>query len=135
MLGDSTWLFSQIIFYNKYKLINVHRLGLLLNLCCHISTANTKFKDFDKIQANLGSTVTFDLPPRFTTTAGLVASFEPAVQRVLQLVADQANNTSFAVTAQQRIFNLEKGEEDYMRVFGKSAIAELANLVEGKHCT
>lgn len=105
-------------------------LGLLLNLCCHISTANTKFKDFDKIQANLGSTVTFDLPPRFTTTAGLVASFEPAVQRVLQLVCDQANNTSFAVTSQQRIFNLEKGEEDYMRVFGKSAIAELANLVE-----
>ncbi len=105
-------------------------LALLLNLCCHISTANTKFKDFDKIQANLGSTVTFDLPPRFTTAAGLVASFEPAVQRVLQLVADQANNTSFAVTAQQRIFNLEKGEEDYMRVFGKSAIAELANLVE-----
>lgn len=105
-------------------------LGLLLNLCCHISTANTKFKDFDKIQANLGSTVTFDLPPRFTTTAGLVAAFEPAVQRVLQLVADQSNNTSFAVTSQQRIFNLEKGEEDYMRVFGKSAIAELANLVE-----
>lgn len=105
-------------------------LALLLNLCCHISTANTKFKDFDKIQANLGSTVTFDLPPRFTTTASLVASFQPAVQRVLQLVCDQANNTSFAVTSQQRIFNLEKGEEDYMRVFGKSAIAELANLVE-----
>lgn len=105
-------------------------LGLLLNLCCHISTANTRFKDFDKIQANLGSSVTFDLPPRFTTAAGLVASFEPAVQRVLQLVADQSNNTSFAVTAQQRIFNLEKGEEDYMRVFGKSAIAELANLIE-----
>jgi len=106
-------------------------LALLLNLCCHISTANTRFKDFDKIQANLGSTVTFDLPPRFTTTQGLVASFEPAVQRVLNLKADQANNTSFAVTSQQRIFNLEKGEEDYMRVFGKSAIAELANLVEG----
>lgn len=105
-------------------------LALLLNLCCHISTANTKFKDFDKIQANLGSSVTFDLPPRFTTTQGLVASFQPAAQRVLQLVADQSNNTSFAATAQQRIFNLEKGEEDYMRVFGKSAIAELANRVE-----
>lgn len=105
-------------------------LALLLNLCCHISTANTKFKDFDKIQANLGSTVTFDLPPRFTTTQGLVASFQPAAQRVLQLTCDQSNNTSFAVTSQQRIFNLEKGEEDYMRVFGKSAIAELANLVE-----
>lgn len=105
-------------------------LSLLYNLCCHLATANMKFKDFDKIQANLGSTVTFDLPPRATTTAGLVAAFQPAVQRVLQLVCDQANNSSFAVTAQQRIFNLEKGEEDYMRVFGKSFIAELANLVE-----
>jgi hypothetical protein len=105
-------------------------LGLLLNMACHINTSNKKFKDFDKIQANLGSTVTFDLPPRFTSAAGLVASFEPAAQRVLQLVADQANNTSFTVTSQQRIFNLEKGEEDYMKVFGKSAIAELANLVE-----
>lgn len=106
-------------------------LALLQNLCCHISTANTKFKDFDKIQANLGSTVTFDLPPRATTVAGLVASFQPADQRVLQLVADQSNNSSFAVTSQQRIFNLEKGEEDYMRVFGKSFIAELATQVEG----
>jgi hypothetical protein len=106
-------------------------LALLYNLCCHLATANMKFKDFDKIQANLGSTVTFDLPPRAVTTAGLVAAFQPAVQRVQNLVANQANNSSFAVTAQQRIFNLEKGEEDYMRVFGKSFIAELANLVEG----
>lgn len=105
-------------------------LALLQNLCCHIATANTKFKDFDQIQANLGSTVTFDLPPRATTVAGLVASFQPAVQRVQQLVADQANNASFSVTSQQRIFNLEKGEEDYMRVFGKSFIAELAGHVE-----
>jgi hypothetical protein len=106
-------------------------LALLQNLCCHISTANTKFKDFDKIQANLGSVVTFDLPPRATTVAGLVAAFQAADQRVLQLVADQSNNSSFAVTSQQRIFNLEKGEEDYMRVFGKSFIAELATQVEG----
>jgi len=105
-------------------------LGLLLNLCCFVSTSNTRFKDFDKIQANLGSVVTFDLPPRFTTAAGLVASFEPAVQRVQSLACDQAANTSFAVTSQQRIFNLEKGEEDYMRVFGKSAMAELANQIE-----
>lgn len=106
-------------------------LALLQNLCCHISTANTRFKDFDEIQANLGSVVTFDLPPRATTVAGLVASFQPAVQRVQTLACDQANNSSFAVTSQQRIFNLEKGEEDYMRVFGKSFIAELATQVEG----
>ena len=106
-------------------------LALLQNLCCHISTANTKFKDFEKIEANLGSTVTFDLPPRANVSAGLVASWQAAVQRVQQLVCDQANNASFAVTAQQRIFNLEKGEEDYMRIFGKSFIAELAAQVEG----
>ena len=105
-------------------------LALLQNLCAHLATANMKFKDFDKIEANLGSTVTFDLPPRAVTSAGLVADFQPAVQRVQNLVADQANNSSFAVTAQQRIFNLEKGEEDYMRVFGKSFIAELATRVE-----
>lgn len=106
-------------------------LALLQNLCCHISTANTKFKDFDKIQANLGSTVTFDLPPRATTSAGLVASWQSATQRVQNLVCDQANNAAFSVTSQERIFNLEKGEEDYMKVFGKSFIAELATKVEG----
>lgn len=105
-------------------------LGLLYNLCCFVQTANTKFKDFDKIQANLGSTVTFDTPPRFTTVAGLVAAFEPAAQLVETLTCDQAANTSFTVTAQQRIFNLEKGEESYMEVFGKSATAELANQIE-----
>ena len=57
-------------------------LGLLLNLCCFVSTANTKFKDFDKIQANLGSVVTFDLPPRATVTNGLVAAWQSADQRV-----------------------------------------------------
>jgi hypothetical protein len=106
-------------------------LGLLLNLCCFVSTANTKFKDFDKIQANLGSTVTFDTPPRATTAAGLVVSWQPAVQNTVSLVCDQAFNSSFTVTAQQRIFNLEKGEDEYIEVFGKSFLAELANEVEG----
>ena len=105
-------------------------LALLQNLCCHISTANTKFKDFDKIQANLGSTVTFDRPPRASVVAGLVAAWQPAIQLVETLACDQANNASFAVTNQQRIFNLEKGEEDYMRVFGRSFIAQLAAKVE-----
>jgi hypothetical protein len=106
-------------------------LGLLQNLCCFVSTANTKFKDFDKIQANLGSTVTFDTPPRATTAAGLVAAWQPAVQQVQTLTCDQAFNSSFTVTAQQRIFNLEKGEDEYIEVFGKSFLTELANEVEG----
>ncbi len=106
-------------------------LGLLQNLCCFVSTANTKFKDFDKIQANLGSSVTFDTPPRATTSAGLVVSWQPAVQLVETLTCDQAFNSSFTVTAQQRIFNLEKGEDEYIEVFGKSFLTELANEVEG----
>ena len=39
-------------------------LAYLQNLNAFIATSNTRFKDFDKIEANLGSTVTFDLPPR-----------------------------------------------------------------------
>lgn len=106
-------------------------LGLLQNLCCLLSTSNTKFKDFDKIQANLGSSVTFDTPPRATTAAGLVAAWQSAVQQVETLTCDQAFNASFTVTSQQRIFNLEKGEDEYIEVFGKSFLTELANEVEG----
>jgi hypothetical protein len=106
-------------------------LGLLQNLCCFVATANTKFKDFEKIQANLGSSVTFDTPPRATTSAGLVVAWQPAVQQVQTLTCDQAFNSSFTVTAQQRIFNLEKGEDEYIEVFGKSFLTELANEVEG----
>ena len=106
-------------------------LALLQNLCCFVSTANTKFKNFDKIDTNLGSSVTFDLPPRATTTNGLVASFQSAVQRAQTLTCDQAANSSFTVTAQQRIFNLDKGEDEYIEVFGKSFMTELANRIEG----
>lgn len=106
-------------------------LGLLLNYAAFIATANTKFKDFEKITTNLGSTVTFDQPPRFTTTQGLVANFQPAVQRVQTLTVNQSVNTSYEFTAQQQIFNVDKDTDSYMEVFGRSAVAELANAVEG----
>lgn len=105
-------------------------LALLENLNCFMNVSNTKFKDFDKITANLGSTVTFDLPPRFTTAQGLVASFQAATQRVLPLTCDQATNTSYAFTAQERIFNVEKDTESYMEVFGRSATAEMGANIE-----
>lgn len=101
-------------------------LAFLLNYSCFISTANKKFKDFNKLTANLGDTVTFDLPPRFVTQPTLVANFQPSVQRVQTLTVDQAANTSYAYTAQQMIFNVK----DYMNVFGKAAVAELAVEVE-----
>lgn len=101
-------------------------LAFLQNLNCFIGTVNTKFKDFDRLTANLGDTVTFDLPPRFTTTNSLVANFQPADQRVQPLTVDQQISTSYAFTDQQFIFNVR----DYMEKFGKAAIAEIGAKIE-----
>ena len=105
-------------------------LALLENLNCFMNIANTRFKDFENITANLGSEVNFDLPPRFTTSTGLVASFQPAIQRLLPLTCDQATNVSYAFTAQERIFNVEKDTESYMEMFGRSAVAEQGAFIE-----
>lgn len=101
-------------------------LAFLQNLCCFVSTANTKFKDFNKLTANLGSSVTFDLPPRYTTADGLNAVFQPSTQRVQTLTASQSANTAYAFSAEQFIFNVR----DYMEVFGKAAMHQLATKVE-----
>ena len=112
---------QQVITYNESN------LALLLNSCCFLSTANTKFERFnDDIPKNLGDTVSFDLPPRFTTNNSLVASFQSAEQRVQQLAVENAASTSYEFTAQQFIFNVR----DYMDKFGKSAIAEIGTKVE-----
>ncbi len=101
-------------------------LAFLQNLCCFIATSNTKFKDFDRMTANLGDTVGFDLPPRFTTTNSLVANFQPAEQRVQTLTVDQQISTSYAFTDQQFIFNVR----DYMEKFGRAAVAEIGTQIE-----
>jgi hypothetical protein len=111
-----------------YQLSN---LAYLQNLNCFVATANTKFKNFEKMTANLGDTVTFDLPPRFTTAASLVATFQSADQRVENLTVDKAINVSYAFTAQQFIFNVE----DYMAQFGKAAVMEMSAEIEADIAT
>lgn len=106
-------------------------LAYLQNLNCFISTSNTLFKDFEKLEANLGDTVTFDLPPRFITTNSLVATFQGADQRVQSLTVNKAENVAYAFTAQQFIFNVE----DYMDKFGKGAIHELSAKIEADVAT
>lgn len=106
-------------------------LAYLQNLNCFVATASTKFKNFEKLTANLGDTVTFDLPPRFTTAASLVATFQPADQRIENLVVENAINVSYAFTAQQFIFNVE----DYMEQFGKSAVMEMSAEIESDIAT
>lgn len=114
-----------------YSLQNVQTyqrsgLALLENENCFISTCNTKFKNFEKLIANLGDTVTFDKPPRLIAQNGLVATFDGVTQRVQSLVVDQARNVPYAFTNQEYVFNVES----YMNVFGKSAIAELGATIE-----
>jgi hypothetical protein len=114
-------ILQQVITYNESN------LALLLNSFAFISTANKKFQRFnDDIPKNLGDTVSFDLPPRFTTTNSLVISFQAAAQRIQQLTVSQQASTAYEFTAQQFIFNVR----DYMKVFGKSAVAELGTQVE-----
>lgn len=106
-------------------------LAYLQNLNCFVATANTRFKNFEKMTANLGDTVTFDLPPRFTTAASLVATFQSADQRVENLTVDKAINVSYAFTAQQFIFAVE----DYMEQFGKAAVMEMSAEIESDIAT
>jgi hypothetical protein len=103
-------------------------LAYLENLNCFISTANTKFKNFEQEVGNLGDTVTFDLPPRFTTADTLVATFQPSVQRVQSLSVDRAKNVSVDYSAQQQIFNLDP--MDYLKQFAASGIRQLAATIE-----
>lgn len=101
-------------------------LALLTNLNCFISTANSKFKNFQEMTANLGDTVSFDLPPRFNTQDSLVVNFQNANQRVQNLVCANAANVGYAFTSQEMIFNVEQ----YMPRFGVSATAELGAAIE-----
>lgn len=111
---------------------NKANLALLQNSFCFLSTANKKFKDFDRqVPANLGTSVEFDLPPRFNTVNSLVIANQSAEQRVQTLTVDQQASTSYDFTAQQLIFNVDgSGVKDYMNVFGRSAVAEIGSKVE-----
>jgi hypothetical protein len=104
-------------------------LGMLQNLYAFLATCNKKFKDFNSLTANLGSTVTFDLPPRMVATPGLVVStFHAAQQRVQSLTVDKSSKVDFAFTAEELIFNIDNN--DYRRKFELSAMTELGAEIE-----
>lgn len=103
-------------------------LAYLQNLNCLVNTFNTKFKNFNDITSNLGSSVLMDLPYRFTTSNTLVVNFQPIAQRIQTLTIDNAQNVGYAVTAQDQIFNLDK--DSYMEKVGKGAIVNLSQKIE-----
>ena len=117
----ATNILQQVITYNESG------LALLLNSFAFINEANKKFLHFnDDIAHNLGDTVSFDLPPKLTSTPSLVITFQPAVQRIQQLTVDRQRSVAIAFTAQQFIFNVR----DYIDRFGRSGIAELGSCIE-----
>lgn len=113
-------ILKQVTTYNDAK------LGFLQNYACYLSTFNKQFKDFDKVQKNLGDTVDLELPTRSTVTNGLVATFQATEQRFATLTCDQAANASMAFTAQQFIFQAR----DYMEKFGMARVAEIGTRIE-----
>jgi hypothetical protein len=113
-------ILEQVVTYQESQ------LALMQNLMCFVSTANTKFKNFQDKEANLGDTVNFDLPPRFTATNTLVAAFQAAEQRSMPLTCGSAQSVAYQFSAQEFIFNVD----EYMDKFGRSAAAELATVVE-----
>lgn len=112
-------------------------LGWLQNLYCFINTCNNRFRNFNDMIANLGDTVTYDLPPRMAAQPGLVVpSFLGVQQRVRSLVCgatdafgnQQSANVPFAFTAQELIFNIDNN--DYREKFEISAMTELGAQIE-----
>lgn len=117
-------IFQAVATYNKSG------LGRLLNSMVFVSTANNKFREFNTdFAANLGSSITGDLPPRFIANDGLVVdTFDSVEQRVFTLTVNAAKNVNYAVDNEEQIFNLDP--MDYMKDFGDSMILSLANKVE-----
>ena len=113
-------ILQQVITYQEGS------LALLSNFGAFVSTSNKKFQNFESMIGNLGATVSFDLPPRLTSTNSLVATFQGADQRVQNLTVGNAISTAFAFTAQQFIFNVE----DYMTKFGRAATAVIGTKIE-----
>jgi hypothetical protein len=101
-------------------------LGYLQNLCCFISNANTKFKDFEKLVGNLGDAVSFDLPPRLITNNSLVVSAQPAIQRTQSLICSNPKSTFLSFSSAQFVYQVE----EYMHRWGKSAVYEIGTQVE-----
>ena len=103
-------------------------LAAMQNYGFFLGKFSKKFKNFQNETANLGSTVTFDLPPRATTVDSLVADFQPADQRVQPLVVNNEISSSYAFTAQQFIFNVQ----NYQDRFVMSSIREMGSKIEAR---
>lgn len=93
--------------------------------------SDKKYKNFQDFTAQLGQTVSWDLPPRLTTTDSLVVSWQGVQQRIQNLTVDKQKSSAFNFNDGQFIYNVE----DYIKKFGRSATAALGTQIEGDIAT
>lgn len=124
-------------------------LGRLVNMFAGINKANKKFLNFQDKTANLGSTVTYDSPPRAYANPGLVvSSFDTVEQLTYSLTVGgfdssgnplvggaydangnlNAANTNLSLSAEQLIFNIDNN--DYREPLEESHMSELGSKIE-----
>lgn len=103
-------------------------LDYLENSNCAIATFNKKFKDFEKLTANLGDTVTFKNQVQYNYTPSLNAEFQGTTQPVNTLIVGSAGNVAFAFDDEEYLFNAE----ECMPEFTQSAIMELSTNMESQ---
>lgn len=106
-------------------------LAYIQNQYCFISTANTRFLNFEEIIYQLGTSVSFQLPTRLVAFDSLVVTAQPTVQRLAVLNVNKEASVFTNFTDQQFIFNAEQ----YMEEFGYAAIATLGTKVEADVAT
>jgi hypothetical protein len=114
-------------FLKKVTLLLRSYIALQTSYMSTLKVANTRFRNFNQVNGNLGSSITADLNPRARAVPGLIAAQQAAEQRFFTMTANQAFNVSFAYTAQEMIFNIMNGPGgDYTEVFNENALAALA---------
>lgn len=112
---------QQVITYNKSS------LGFLLNSFAFLKTTNKEYLNFNEdISYNLGATVSFDSPPRYTSTPSLEVTFQGSEQRRTTLTVDHPISVALQFSDQDFIFNAKQ----YMQKFGAAAIKKIGNDIE-----
>lgn len=103
-------------------------LAILLNEYGVIANLNSKYKEFNNLTSNLGSTVQFSLPIRTSTSNTLVfgPTANPIQQRFETLTAVNQIMNEYAITAQELVLNAVQ----YLDMFGRSAVCEVGAEIE-----
>lgn len=117
-------------FENIFKAVATYQpgeLGVLRNTCPMLATANKKFKDFQNLTGNLGTSVTFDLPPKSIARDSLKVEFTASEQLFETLTVDTEVSTARQITPDQLIYN---DMDNYMKTFGRSDMLTLGTKIE-----